>query len=444
MYPFHVPRRDFLRRCGVLAATSALPVWVTRAAGEPISMAKPASPNARLAVGLVGCGGMGMYDLSDAAKFGEVAAICDVDASHLAAASQKYPKAATFHDFRELVRQPGIDIVINGTPDHWHTLINLAALKAGKDVYSEKPLTRTIDEGRRLVKEVAHRQRILQTGSQQRSDLRFQYAIWLVRQGRIGRLQHVITSLPAGRHGGPFAVAPVPVGFDWDFWQGQVAAQPYIPERGHGNFRYWWDYSEGTLTDWGAHHNDVALWGMGLDHSGPVHIEAKALKQPVPGGYSFPSLYQVEYRYGVGITHTCQTVESEDPSGGTHGTPPPGQMPNGVRFEGSDGWIFISRNKLEASHPEILQDPSATASFGPAHGNHVANLFDCVKTRKTPNASVSIGHRAVSVCHLGAIALKLGRPIKWDPDHESFHGDSEAGNLLSRAQRAPYNYSFIG
>jgi predicted dehydrogenase len=333
--------------------------------------------------------------------------------------------------------------VINGTPDHWHTLINLAALRAGKDVYSEKPLTLTIDEGKRLVKEVTQRNRILQTGSQQRSDLRFQYAIWLVRQGRIGRLQHIVSSLPSGRQGGPFGVKPVPDGFDWDFWQGQTASQAYVPERGHGNFRYWWDYSEGTLTDWGAHHNDVVLWGLGLDHSGPVAIEAKSLKDPIPGGFSFPSLYRVEYRYGIGVTHTCQTVESEDPSGTTVGKTPEGQLPNGVRFEGSEGWLFISRGKLEASHPEILQDPAAKADFGPAHANHVANFVDCVRTRKKPNAHVEIGHRAVSVCHLGAIALRLGRPLKWDPDHETFPGDAEATRYLARAQRAPYNYNFV-
>jgi predicted dehydrogenase len=387
---------------------------------------------------------MGSYDLSDAAKIGEVVALCDVDATHLAKLREKYPKAATFHDFRQLVLRPDVHVVVNGTPDHWHTLINLAALRAGKDVYSEKPLTLTIDEGKRLVKEVTQRKRVLQTGSQQRSDLRFQLATYLVRSGRIGRLQHIITSLPAGRYGGPFAASPIPAGFDWDFWQGQAPAHEFVVERSHGSFRYWWDYSEGTLTDWGAHHNDVALWGMDLDHSGPFEIEAHTLREPVPGGFSFPSTYRVEYRYAIGVTHTCKTVESEDPAGTTIGQPPPGQMPNGVRFEGTDGWIFISRNKIEASKPEILQDPARDSNFGPAHGNHVANFFDCVRTRRRPNADVVIGHRAVSVCHLGAIALRLGRKIRWNPDRERFVDDPEADRYLARAQRAPYNYNFIG
>lgn len=441
MTPFYFPRRDFLRGLAVAGAT--LPAWTTHAA-EPASTTRR-KDSARPTVALIGCGGMGSYDLSDAAKFADVVAVCDVDTGRLAAAGAKYPAATRHTDFRELVQLKNVDTIINGTPDHWHTLINLAAIRAGKDVYSEKPLTLTIDEGIRLVREVQRHGRILQTGSQQRSDLRFRLAIRLVQSGRIGQLRHILTSLPSGRHGGPFASKPVPAELNWDVWQGQTPRHDYVAERAHSNFRYWWDYGAGTLTDWGAHHNDVALWAQGPGIAGPVSVTAQTLRDPVPGGFSFPSLYRVDYTYANGVTQTCQTVDSENPSGGTTGSTPPGQMVNGLLFQGSDGWIFVSRGKLEASRAEILQDPDAQADFGPAHENHVGNFFACVASRETPAASASVGHRAVSVCHLGAIALRLGRRLQWDPAAERFKGDGarEANRQLAREMRAPFNYDYI-
>src|SRR6185295_14086372 len=177
-----------------------------------------------------------------------------------------------------------IHIVICGTVDHWHTLVSMAAMRAGKDVYCEKPLTLTIDEGQRLVRAAAKTKRILQTGSQQRSDKNFRLACELVRNGRIGKLKHVEVWLPSGRREGPFKTSPVPAGFDWDFWQGPTPQVDYVKERTHQTFRYWWDYSGGTMTDWGAHHNDIAAWGIGLERSGPVGIEAKPLVEMIPSG----------------------------------------------------------------------------------------------------------------------------------------------------------------
>lgn len=441
MHPFYVPRRDFLRRLAVVGAT--LPAWASRGA-EPLPSARK-SDSARPTVALIGCGGMGNYDLSDAAKFADVVALCDVDAKRLAQTGAKYPAATRHTDFRSVVRLKNVDTIVNGTPDHWHTLINLAAIRAGKDVYSEKPLTLTIDEGIRLVREVKRHHRILQTGSQQRSDRRFRLAIRLVQSGRIGKLRHILTSLPSGRHGGPFASVAAPPELNWDVWQGQTPRRDYVAERAHSNFRYWWDYGAGTLTDWGAHHNDVALWALGPEITGPVGVVAQTLKDPVPGGFSFPSLYRVEYTYANGVTHSCQTVESENPSGGTTGPTPPGQMVNGILFQGTDGWIFVSRNKLEASQADILQEPDAQADFGPAHESHVGNFYSCVASRQTPAASVEIGHRAVSACHLGAIALRLGRQLQWDPAAERFKGDGarEGNHQLVREMRAPYGYDYI-
>ena len=238
---------------------------------------KPLSPNDKPGVALIGCGGRGRGVAGEAAKLGQMLAVCDVDDANLAEARKTWPDAKPFKDFRKVMERDDIHVIVNGTPDHWHTFVNLAAMKAGKDVYSEKPLTLTIDEGRRLVKAARDTKCILQTGSQQRSDKNFRLACELVRNGRIGKLKHVSVWLPSGRREGPFASSPVPDGFDWDMWLGQTPMLDYVKERTHVTFRYWWEYSGGTMTDWGAHHNDIVLWGLGRERSGPVHITGKPL-----------------------------------------------------------------------------------------------------------------------------------------------------------------------
>ena len=314
-------------------------------------------------------------------------------------------------------------------------------MKAGKDVYSEKPLTMTIDEGKRLVAVARETNRILQTGSQQRSDARFRLACELVRNGRLGRLKHVITSLPAGPRRGPFSPGPVPPELDWDFWQGQTPVVPYVRERCHGSFRYWWDYSGGTMTDWGAHHNDIALWGLGLERSGPVTVEGKSLVEMIPGGFTASAEYRVEYSYANGVTHTCQSTSGNGPDGSVRGTPKPGEMAHGVRFEGADGWIFVTRGKIEASKPELLAEPlAAGATRLYASENHMGNFFDCIRSRKTPICDAEIGHRSVSVCHLGVISIRLRRKLNWDPAREQFVNDKEADKWLMREQRKPWTY----
>ena len=446
MSPFSISRLDFLRSSAIVSAGAVLPAWFEAQAAD--APALPRSANDRPAIALIGCGGMGRGDAKNASRFGDVVALCDVDESHLDAAEMQHPGAKRYRDFRECVRHAGLDVVINGTPDHWHTLVNLAALKAGKDLYSEKPLTLTIDEGKHLVKAVRATKRVLQTGSQQRSDKRFRLAVELVRNGRLGKLNHITTSLPMGQHGGPFTATDVPAGFNWNFWQGQTASQPYVKERGHGSFRYWWDYSAGTLTDWGAHHNDIALWatGLPLGEAGPVAIEGHGLRDPVPGGFSFPSTFFVSYRYANGVTHTCRTVQTEGPSGSVlDPKTPPAQMPNGVLFEGNDGWIFVTRGRIEASDPAILQDPLTNKTWTAyASDDHMGNFIECVRTRKAPVAEAEIGHRSVSVCHLGAIAIRLGRELHWNPVKEQFDGDREANGWLAREQRKGFDYAMVG
>ena len=429
-------RRKFLKSTAAIAAGSALPAWFLEESRSFAATTKPLSPNDKPGIALIGCGGRGMGITKEAATFGEMRAVCDLDPVRLAAAQKTYPDAKGLKDFRAVMERDDIHVIINGTPDHWHTLVNFAALRAGKDVYSEKPLTLTIAEGQRLVAEVKKTGRVLQTGSQQRSDARFRLACELERNGRIGKLKHVSVWLPSGRREGPFMPSPVPEGFDWDMWLGQAPKTDYVKERTHVTFRYWWEYSGGTMTDWGAHHNDIAMWGIGLERSGPVAIEGKPLVEMIPGGFSAFSEYAVNYTYANGVTHSCVST----PANAWNGTvlDKNGQQ-HGVKFEGSDGWIFVTRGRIEASKPELLETAlPANAERLYVSANHMGNFFDCIRSRKAPIADAEIGHRSVSVCHLGVIALRLGRKLTWDPAKEQFTGDNEANGHVSRPMRGPW------
>jgi predicted dehydrogenase len=445
--PFQISRRSFLRSCATTAAATGLPLWLVRReleAAAPVT--SPDSPNDRPAIALIGCGGMGRGDAQNATRFGDIVAVCDVDLNHAQAAAKQFSGGgktpAIFSDFRKLMERDEMDVMIQATPDHWHTLVNLAATRAGKDVYAEKPLTLTIDEGRRLVNAVREHGTILQTGSQQRSDRRFRLACELIRNGRIGTLKHVTVFLPAGLRDGPFAAAPVPEGLDWDFYLGQAPKVDYVRERAHTNFRFWLDYSGGTMTDWGVHHNDIALWAIGLP--GPVSVSGKVLARPIPGGYTAPSQYDVTFTYANGVTQNVKSTPDDSIFGGV--VNPQGQR-NGIRFEGSDGWLWVTRGDLSASNEDIVSTPLPDNAIRlESSSDHMANFFACTRSRQQPVAHPEIGHRSASVCHLGVIALRLERPLQWNPASEQFHGDNaaEANALVARPMRKPYDESFIG
>jgi predicted dehydrogenase len=433
-------RRHFFRSSAAFAAVSGLPGWFAEECLAQPAPATPTSPNDRPSIAWIGCGGRGSGIIREAANYGNVVAICDVDAAHLDKAAATFPKARRYQDFRKALDQGGIDVVVNATPDHWHTLVNLRAMRTGRDIYSEKPLTLTIAEGKRLVATARETGRILQTGSQQRSDDRFRLACELARNKVIGRLEQIKTVLPAGLHAGPFANAPTPEGLDWDFWLGQAPKIDYVPQRCHVTFRYFYNYSGGTMTDWGAHHNDIAMWGNGTEKSGPVSIEGKVLVPPIEGGYTAASEYRVRYTYANGVTHDCVSVPWDGYDGSVKGPAPEGQTRNGVRFVGTDGWVFVSRSKIEASKPEILGEPLPSGAIRlEVSKNHMGNFFECVRSRKQPICNVEIGHRSVSVCHLGVLALRLGRKLQWDPAKEDFVGDTEASSYVGRAMRAPWS-----
>jgi predicted dehydrogenase len=354
-------------------------------------------------------------------------AVCDLDTDHKKKAAKEVGKDChEYKDFRELLAKEHLDAVIVGTVDHWHALTSIAAMQTGCDVYCEKPLSLTIEEGKAMVKAARKYNRVFQTGSQQRSDARYRLACELVRNGRIGKVHTVEARIGDNPVGGPFKTGPVPELLDWDFWKGPTADVPYVKERCHYEFRWWYDYSGGKLTDWGAHHNDIAQWGLGKDGSGPVSVTATGVKpSDKPNCYNCHPHFAVTYIYADG-THLVTTSDGE----------------NGNRFIGDEGWIFVNRERIEASDKKLLE--------GPLHGettrlyvsnDHMSNFIDGIRTRRRPICDVEVGHRSVTVCHLGAIALRLGIPLDWDPKAEHFVGPrADKGNaMLAREMRSPWH-----
>jgi predicted dehydrogenase len=375
-----------------------------------------------------------------------VVAVCDVDQAHAAAVAQQFAESgkapAELTDFRKVLERKDVDVIVNATPDHWHTLINLGAAAAGKDIYAEKPLTLTIDEGKRLVKAVRKQRVVLQTGTQQRSNKLFRLACELARNGRIGKLTQVTVYVPAGLREGPFTPVPVPDGLNWDFWLGQAPQVDYLKERCHQTFRWWFDYSGGPVTDWGAHHNDVARWAIGLD--GPTEIQARALTEPIPGGYTTPSEFEATLTWAGGVKQVVKTTPDDSPFGVA--LKPDGQR-NGVRLEGTNGWIWVNRTTINASEPEMLDAPLTNPKVRlEISDDHMANFFEAVRSRKDPVSPVESGHLSAVVGHLIVIALRTGRTLRWDPAKEHFVGDGakEANAQMARPMRKPYDYGFAG
>lgn len=416
-------RRDLLRRAGGATATLAVPTILTgNALGAP--GVEPASE--RLRLGFIGVKNRGMQNLAPLMK--HAVAVCDVDRSVLAAARARVEKAngacEAFTDYRKLLERKDIDAVVISTPDHWHALQTIHACEAGKDVFCEKPLTLVVAEGQAMVKTARRTGRIVQTGSQQRSDDRFRQACELVRSGRLGKIHTVKVGLP----GVNFDAMPVPDGtppaeLDYNFWLGPAPERPYNVNRVHYNFRFFWNYSGGQMTNWGAHHLDIAQWGLGMDESGPISASATAEYDPAKR-FEVPTKYLVTYRYASGITMLCGAGQG---------------FKNGTLFEGERGSLFVTRGKIESTPAELLMEPSAAGDVRLYESkDHYGNWLECVRSRKLPICDVAIGHRSASVCHIGNIAIRTGRPVRWDPVKEAVIGDAEQQALVSYAYRAPW------
>lgn len=368
-----------------------------------------------------------------AAMYGDIVAVCDVDKNvrdPIKAAFGSTPR--DFENYQDLLQRKDVDVITIGAPDHWHTKMVIDACRAGKDVYCEKPLTLTIDEGKILRDVVKETGRVVQVGSWQRSDHRFRQAVEMVRQGRIGKLKTVEVILGKNVVGGPFEQRKVPLNFNWNLWQGQTPDNPFLAERSHYTFRWWYEYSGGQMTDWGAHHLDIAQWAI---NSLPVEISGTAKYPTTPDGYNVAIDYNATYKYANGVVMTV----------GDTGR-------NGIMFTGDAGRIFVNRGAIQgkpvedlAKNPlertdwtvydfDNLERPERAGKLE-AIVNHMGNFFDCVQSKKRPVSDIESQHRSVSTCHLGNIAMRVGRTLKWDPQTETFPDDAEANSHLKREQR---------
>jgi predicted dehydrogenase len=435
-------RRDFLKSS--VGATAGAVLACPEIVASGVFAAN--TPGRRITIGCIGVGRMGLSDLREIFGFdqAQVIAVCDVDSKRLNHARQKveeyygaqktsgtYKGCATYKDFRALLEREDIDAVLICTPDHWHALPAIAAAKAGKDIFLQKPLTLTVKEGRILSDTVRRYGRILQVGSQQRSDSKFCFACELVRNGRIGKLHTVKVGLPVDPATSPQAPMPIPKQFDYQMWLGPAPWADYTEKRVHpqdGYDRPGWlrisDYCCGMITGWGSHHIDITQWGMGTECTGPVEVEGWA-EYPRDGLWDVHGAFRAEYTYANGVKLICADNTKNK---------------QGILFEGTEGWVYVKRGLIDA-HPKSL----LTSVIGPNEihlyksNNHKANFLECIKTRAETVAPVEIGHRSNTVGVLGYIAMTLGRKLKWNPEQERFIDDMEANRLLSRPMRSPWN-----
>lgn len=441
-------RRDFLK---ATAATSAIAVPYF----APASVFGATAPSNRITLACIGVGNQGFPNMKRflAHDDCQVVAVCDVNRGSHGYKEEKhfygrepakkevekhygknrpsgnYKGCEAYRDYRDVLAREDVDAVMIVTPDHWHSIMTVAAAEAGKDIYCEKPLGLTIADQQAMVKAVRKHNRILQTGNHERSNPNVRAACELVRSGAIGKVKRVITNV--GRHNkvgpGPgWEPMPVPDGFDYDMWLGPAPEAPYHKDRCLYRFRFHSDYAGGQLTNFGAHSNDMAQWGLGMDDSGPVKVE-HVYADFLPEGSLFNAAthIHVRYTYADGTVLECRTA---DPS---------------VRciFEGTEGVIRVdNKGQNFATFPESIKLDSS-ANYPKAYASnddHQRNFLDCVKTRDEPNAPVEIGHRTASVCHIGNIAIALKAKLKWDPEKEQFEGSDEANELLSRKVRTSW------
>ncbi len=443
-------RRNFIK----LSATAGVTVIAVPTIISACARGKNGyvAPSDRINLAFIGSGNQAMNDIRDfiTDKRVQITGVCDVNKQstgywggvvggrdigiklindyYSKLYDKKYKSCQEFEDFRDVIAKSDIDAVEVVLPDHWHSIPVLMAAKAGKHIYCQKPLALTIPEGRAMANAVKKYGVIFQTGSQQRSDENFRLVCELVRNGRIGELQTVICGLPSGtpdygRTGNQTETVPVPKGFDYNMWLGPAPNAPYCPARTHVNFRWVLDYSGGQVTDWGGHHPDIAQWGMGTELTGPVKIQnAKATwaEHPV---WNTATQYYFECIYANGV----KLIITSDAERG------------GVTFNGTEGWAWANRGKHEV-FPENLKDSVIADSEIHLYksDNHFRNFIDCIISGEETIAPAEIGHRSITMSHLGNIAMKLQQDLDWDPETEKFVNNDLANSMLSREMREPW------
>ncbi len=441
-------RRQFLKTTAIASTAATVPYFYSsaNAADEDSGGKKP-----KKSIGIIGAGGMASGNMHSSKRWLNVVAIADADKGRAERFNKEFSdgKADTYDDYREILERDDIELIHVATPDHWHTKPLIEAMLAGKDVYCEKPLTLTIDEGKLIRKVQKETGRVVQVGTQQRSTMPlFVKAMAIVNEGRVGKIKRVQAAIGGAPSCGPIPVAKVPTELDWNRWLGPAPKVPYrITENGkntncHYEFRWWYEYSGGKLTDWGAHHVDICNWALKLNgqKEGPVSI----------GG---TSEHPVEFKAGQPVqddrynTATSFLFNVAYP-GGTEMVIR-NDTDNGVLIEGDEGTIFVNRGKLVGKPVEDLEnnplpdDAISKVYRGmPMDHNertqHWANFLHCVETRETPISDVHTHMEMLNVCHLAGISARLGRDLKWDNESEQIVGDEEANAMLTRPYREGY------
>jgi len=436
-------RRGFLKGAMATGATLAFPMIV------PSSVRGANAPSNRINMGCIGVGRMGSDDMRDLMRFNEirVVAVCDADSNRMANAkkvveqryademkSGAYKGCETIEDYRTVCGRSDIDAVMICTPDHWHVLPALAAARAGKDIFLQKPMSLTIQEGRIVSDTVRRSGVVFQVGSQQRSDERFRFACELVRNGRIGKVHTVKVGCGIDPGTGVEPEMPVPKNLNYDLWLGPAPWAPYTEKRVHpqvGYDRPGWlriaDYGAGMLTGWGSHHMDIAHWGLGMENSGPLSIQGTA-EFPPDGLWNVHGRFHVEYQYPNDVT----VIFADEGTG-------PGQVKSGVEFIGSEGSVWVTRGAMDTNPKSLMR-----SVIGPDELHlyksldHKRNFVECMRSRAETIAPVENGHRSCTACLLADIAIRTGRKLRWDARQERFINDEEANRWLTRSMRAPW------
>ena len=402
--------------------------------------------NDRPTIGCIGVGSMGTGDAQGHANFGDIVAVCDVDERHALRAKNHERigkgKADVYGDYRKVLERNDIDTVSIVTPDHWHIKIAVEALEAGKHVFVQKPLTLTLEENQ-LIRRACekHPELAFLVGTQQRSDRnKFMRAVNMVQKGLLGDIKHVTVGINGSPTGGPFPVADVPKELDWEMWQGQAPAKAYRERRCHYEFRWWYEYSGGKFTDWGAHHVDIAMWALNKNGAkqGPTSVDGTDSKHPVEykdGNPTVDDSYNTSHDFSV--IHTFDDGITMDVTS---------RGDNGITFEGTKGRIFVNRGKITGKPIEENWDKDAYTDQdvanlykGKQHEGHKNNFYRCIREGGLTVSDPFSHIQAMAVCHLSAIAARLNRKLEWDPVNEKIIGDDLAASMQSRERREGYD-----